>query len=1194
MADKQARYEIKADVQGTESVADLASRLDSLAKVLDGEVRTRAQAAAAELRQLGQQDQAITQFNQLKTAVNASGNALKAAEAEASNFAKQIAAAGPPTAQEAAALQKLQAAAAATRTTLEQQQQALSGATAELQKFGVSSKNSDQAQQRLADQIKQVRGSVQDIAPAYQGAASSAEQSATRQVASHRKVSEGVASVSTQLDSLKVQMLGLVGVGVGAQGIKDLAELADGYKNLEARIKLVTGEGKAFDTAFAGVFEVAKRTNSAVQETGELFTKLYEAGKLLGLSQQDALNLTETINQSIQLSGASAEASKASITQLIQGLQSGVLRGDEFNSVMEQSPRLAKALADGLGVTTGALRKMAEEGKLTSATVIESLQKQSDTIASEFGKLPATVGRAMTNLSTEFTRYVGEADKAGGYTAKLAGIIDTLANNLTTVATVMIHTGQALGAMKLLAMAQEWLAAGVAIKSTAAATELAAASTVKSTAATLANTAAATANTAAQGANAAALTGAGKAAAASEVQATAFGSALKLIKGFVLLDIALNFKSYGTAIGEATAKLMGYKDRTEELARADKLATETAQLTVKARREQAAALKEAADRSFDLGKAGTDLVAKFDEMRTKGDSASEAIGKIGKDFDLANVPGIKTAVAVLDKLLADGKITATGFQAAWSDALKGQDLAAFEAKARVAFLQVQDAAEKMRVQLQDAIARGVEGKELKAFRDKADAAFAATSRSAEQLGQVLDAGLRESIRRSGLDFELISGGMGKASASAINDTEAMIKGLGRLKAMGVDTAQALTASIGKSINTAESQKALDVVKTQIEAVRKALGDKVADGLLDQAKQKAESLKKALEDATPGIQGVKEAMRLLGITSDQTFKDTAEKSKAAYDVMRESGLASTRELSEGFKRSAEDAIAANKGIAPSWVTAEAAVRGYAVQVDSAGKSIVKTMGEGKKATSDLGDQVKLTTEQIKAQEDAQDRLMMKYKLSADYTERQIKLLETENALVERRNALEDKRLNRDKEGFSLDTGGKRVNMDVQSQRSVYENAKSQGLDEAQSLRISKQFIDSAGRQIGGAMANSRAGENWGTELQKAIDKEVLRNASSKTTSTSTTDPSALISDYQQQLNSATARGDTGDIADLKAEIASLKAGKGGTPIGTPATIVNINLNGTTKSVNTDADGARVLQDLLSQLGNAKSTSTSSLR
>ena len=122
------------------------------------------------------------------------------------------------------------------------------------------------------------------------------------------------------------------------------------------------------------------------------------------------------------------------------------------------------------------------------------------------------------------------------------------------------------------------------------------------------------------------------------------------------------------------------------------------------------------------------------------------------------------------------------------------------------------------------------------------------------------------------------------------------------------------------------------------------------------------------------------------------------------------------------------------------------------------------------------------------------------------------------------------------------------MDVQTQRSVYENAKGQGLTEAQALGISQQFIDSVGRQIGGAGANTRAGENWGTELQKAIDKLVLANARDGTDSTGTqktkataptTDTQALIADYERQLRDAKSRNDPGDIADLKADIANLK-------------------------------------------------------
>jgi hypothetical protein len=93
------------------------------------------------------------------------------------------------------------------------------------------------------------------------------------------------------------------------------------------------------------VTEVALRTHSALEDTGVLFSRIAQAGRDAGLSAEKAslqsLGLTETINQAVQIGGSSAEASSAAITQLIQGLQSGVLRGEEFNSVMEQAPRLA-------------------------------------------------------------------------------------------------------------------------------------------------------------------------------------------------------------------------------------------------------------------------------------------------------------------------------------------------------------------------------------------------------------------------------------------------------------------------------------------------------------------------------------------------------------------------------------------------------------------------------------------------------------------------------------------------------------------------------------------------------------------------------------------------------------------------------------------------------------------------------------
>ena len=743
--------------------------------------------------------------------------------------------------------------------------------------------------------------------------------------ATSSKLRDGLESVSTQLERAKGELLALVGVGAGMQGVKDISALADSYKNLEARIKLTTGEGKAFDDAFHGVFDVAKRTSSAVEETGVLFTKLAEAGKGLGVSQAEALKLTETINQSIQLSGASAEASKASIIQLVQGLQSGVLRGDEFNSVMEQSPRLAKALADGLGVGTGELRKMAEAGQLTSATVIKSLQSQSDAVQAEFGKLPATVGRSMQNLTTEFTRYIGESDKANGYTAKLAGAIDMLAGNLTTVANVMLHTGQTLGAMKLLSMAQDWLSASAAIRATTVATEQHTVVTAQNTVTKAQNTKAVVANTEAQVANAASMKAAsGAAGAASGV----FGMFGKTLGTLFLVDFALNFKQYGTAIGEWAAKMMGAKDISKELADADKRANDQAQEATAARKRQAVALEDARNRTFELTKESSNLIAKFDELRGKGDSAADAVNSIGKDFDLSNVAGVKNAGAVLDTLQAKGKITADEFRAAWANALKGEDLAAFEVQAR--------------------------------------AAFAGSQREAERMAQVLDVSMREAIRRTGLDFEVISGGMGKASRSAINDTQTIINSLDKLRESGADVGRALTASLANGIKAAETDKALAEVRQQVEQVRSTLGNKVADGLLQQAEKKARDLKAALEDITPSVQSAKEAMRMLGVTSDESLKETANKAREAYQVMKESGTASTRELREGFRAYAEAAIKANNGVADGVLIGEGAVRGLRIETDNAGKSIISNMEAGAQATNGLTGSVQASTQAFQAQ------------------------------------------------------------------------------------------------------------------------------------------------------------------------------------------------------------------------------------
>ena len=218
------------------------------------------------------------------------------------------------------------------------------------------------AVEQLAKNIDDLAKQGGEAAPALGVLANQVRKVAADSDTLNASVSKSTQSIGNQLAELKVLYAAWLSAQAAAGAVAGIAQTADAYANLTAKIKMAVGEGVAFDEAFQGVQDIALRTNTSLEATGQLFAKLVETGKQMGFGQADALRLTETVNQSIQLSGASAQASNAAVVQLIQGLQSGVLRGDEFNSIMEQSPRLAKALAEGLGVTTGELRKMAEAG----------------------------------------------------------------------------------------------------------------------------------------------------------------------------------------------------------------------------------------------------------------------------------------------------------------------------------------------------------------------------------------------------------------------------------------------------------------------------------------------------------------------------------------------------------------------------------------------------------------------------------------------------------------------------------------------------------------------------------------------------------------------------------------------------------------------------------------------------------------
>ncbi|MGB5886597.1 MAG: tape measure protein [Acinetobacter venetianus] len=227
-----------------------------------------------------------------------------------------------------------------------------------------------------------------------------------------------------------VSAMAAIGVGVG---INELIKTADTYTNLSARIKIAVGDTGNFEQAMAGVHQTAVLTNSNLDSTAALFTQITYVGKELGLVQSDVLGLTKTITQAVQTGGGSAQATDAAITQLIQSLNSGRLAGEEFNSVSEQAPVITRALAKELGVTTAELRKMAENGDLTSKVVIRSLQNQSKVIDEEYKKLPLTVEKALQRIQTQWQITIGEINNSTGTTESIANGLLIIADNLDIV-----------------------------------------------------------------------------------------------------------------------------------------------------------------------------------------------------------------------------------------------------------------------------------------------------------------------------------------------------------------------------------------------------------------------------------------------------------------------------------------------------------------------------------------------------------------------------------------------------------------------------------------------------------------------------------------------------------------------------------------------------------------------------------------
>ncbi|HGF9083969.1 TPA: tape measure protein [Acinetobacter baumannii] len=243
------------------------------------------------------------------------------------------------------------------------------------------------------------------------------------------------------MDALSVATRQLAGYMAGLVTVSAAISKMDTYTGLQNRLKLVTNNQVELNKATEDTFRIAQKTYSAWDSVLQVYQRFSDNAKTLNLTMDDTARLTETVSKAVAISGASAAAADAALVQFGQALASGTLRGEELNSVMEQTPALAKAIAQGMGITVGELRTVAAEGKITSQEIVKALKNVQADVDALFAKTDITISQSLTLLNNEITKFVGESGKGSGAAQVLAGTIQTLASNLDVLTSAMMVGG---------------------------------------------------------------------------------------------------------------------------------------------------------------------------------------------------------------------------------------------------------------------------------------------------------------------------------------------------------------------------------------------------------------------------------------------------------------------------------------------------------------------------------------------------------------------------------------------------------------------------------------------------------------------------------------------------------------------------------------------------------------------------------
>ncbi|EMC4204859.1 tape measure protein [Cronobacter sakazakii] len=211
---------------------------------------------------------------------------------------------------------------------------------------------------------------------------------------------------------------------------KRIIEIGDEMITLQARISRLSSSVDEAKKTMATLSSISSQTGNSLSETERLWESLTSALKETGATNSQILALTTTLQKIGSIGGSSTEEMANALRQFGQSISGGIVRAEEFNSILEQMPELARQIAAGLGISIGQLRQRMLEGKLTAQDALNAIQQQSSKVNEEFEKMPVSIGRAKNSLDVAFRNAINDLNQAIGLTSTLAGLMQSVADNL--------------------------------------------------------------------------------------------------------------------------------------------------------------------------------------------------------------------------------------------------------------------------------------------------------------------------------------------------------------------------------------------------------------------------------------------------------------------------------------------------------------------------------------------------------------------------------------------------------------------------------------------------------------------------------------------------------------------------------------------------------------------------------------------